>query len=107
MFLIISLKAGQKLEFSMLPNVGVSTVLDYSNFGKIVNYKGATIQGEANKPDGPKVPIYQRVKKIGYNQRVSNQLFTGNISIDFTQPLARGNFICFQGESNTGKRLNF
>jgi len=90
------------MKFSNNPKIGLETVADFTNFGKIVNYSGKVIQGEQKNPDGPRLEIYKKTPSKSGRKSRTTQLFTGNIAVDFTQPLFRGNFICFDGESGTG-----
>jgi F0F1-type ATP synthase alpha subunit len=95
---------GEQLKFANSQKVGIDSILDTENAGKIVNYRGDVIQGEAKPLAGKKVPIYTRWSKLPRRKIVENQLFTGNIAIDFTSPIARGQYVCFNGEANTGNQ---
>lgn len=47
----------------------------------------------------------QEVPKIKPREvvRPSRQLYTGNVCIDFTSPIAEGTMVTIEGDNNTGK----
>lgn len=103
----IRVEVGQQLEFSVEVKEGVYTNVDPLNFGKIVNYLGKPINDPTAEAHGFKANIFSASNKKQERQKINTQLFTGNIAVDFTRPLAQGNFIVFQGDSNTGIHINY
>ena len=102
MYNSIRVEVGDQLEFSIEGSEGVYTNVDLLNFGKIVNYMGKPINDPTAEPQGAKANIFSVSGKKQQRKQINTQLFTGNIAVDFTKPLAQGNFIVFQGDSNTG-----
>ena len=51
------------------------------------------------------IPILKEVGKVkpGSVQRPKKQVHTGNLSIDFTSPIAEGTLVCIEGNKSTGK----
>jgi len=97
-------EAGEHLRFTFTGKEGVYTNVDTLNFGKIVNYLGKPVNDLSSDDQGGKLNIYSHLSKSQKDRKkVDTQLFTGNIAVDFTKPLAKGNFIVFQGNVNTGK----
>lgn len=80
------------------------TNVDLLNFGKIVDYLGRPIGDAPGKAEGAKVNIFAPAEKQE-RKKIDSQLFTGNIAVDFTKPLAKGNFVVFQGDANKGMQL--
>lgn len=46
--------------------------------------------------------IYSGLAKNQDRKKIDTQIFTGNIAVDFTKPIAKGNFVVFNGTVNTG-----
>ena len=95
-------EAGESLRFSFTGQEGVYTNLDTLNFGKIVNYLGKPINDPTKADQGGKMNIYSNLPKNQDRKKIDTQLFTGNIAVDFTKPIAKGNFVVFNGTVNTG-----
>ncbi len=95
-------EAGEYLRFSPTGQQGVYTNLDTLNFGKIVNYLGKPINDPTKEDQGGKMNIYSGLAKNQDRKKIDTQIFTGNIAVDFTKPIAKGNFVVFNGTVNTG-----
>lgn len=94
-------EVGDLMQFSLVSQHGVYTNVDLLNFGKIVDYLGRPIGDETGKAEGAKVNIFAPAENQE-RKKIDSQLFTGNIAVDFTKPLAKGNFVVFQGDANKG-----
>jgi len=105
--IIIRIEVGNQLQFSIEGKEGVYTNVDPLNFGKIVNYLGKPINDPTAEPQGIKTNIFTTSSKKQERKTIDTQLFTGNIAVDFTKPLAKGNFIVFQGDANTGTEYEY
>lgn len=99
-------EAGEFLRFSPTGQEGVYTNLDTLNFGKIVNYLGKPINDPTKEDQGGKINIYSNLSKNQDRKKIDTQIFTGNIAVDFTKPIAKGNFVVFQGNVNTGNSFS-
>ncbi|EAS06537.1 ATP synthase alpha subunit, nucleotide-binding domain protein (macronuclear) [Tetrahymena thermophila SB210] len=90
--------------------------------GKVINYRGEVIkefspqpiqEGEvANKQSENHNDFDVEFTLLDYKEHLilhqkrltsKRQLYTGNISVDMTQPICQGNFVILNGDLNTGK----
>jgi F0F1-type ATP synthase alpha subunit len=82
---------------------------DANRSGKILDYMGRdvekideTVSAEDSKELFAKLPLINPFKKGVPN----GQVFTGNIAIDFTDPIPVGSFAYFRGSNNTGFKFS-
>lgn len=40
---------------------------------------------------------------MGSRAATDSQVYTGNIQVDYSNPIAKGNFVVFKGNTGTGK----
>lgn len=72
----------------------------------MLNFQGKPLEAKYREAEGPKEDIFKQKVRKEQHLKASEQLFTGNIAIDFTQPIAKGNITLFEGESRTGNNQN-
>ena len=91
-------------------NKALKIPFDVSFSGKVLDYMGRDVEKIEEKVTAEEykelftkhAPINPFKKQVPYGQ-----VFTGNIAIDFTDPIPVGSFAYFKGNSNTGTLWDF
>jgi F0F1-type ATP synthase alpha subunit len=89
--------SGNKLTVPFHENGTGRSLNSYTSLAASIADSGATLK---------KLEILRntRIVKIEEKRNPKFQLLTGNIPVDFTNPISEGSFCIFTGKSNTGKR---